>query len=47
VQSLQRARADQDRNFTFRETFDVAAVKFVIKTDLVLNKRMGGLVYEQ
>ncbi len=33
VQSLQMNRADQDRNFTFREAFDVAAKKFVKLAD--------------
>jgi esterase/lipase len=33
VQSLQMIRADQDRNFTFREAFDAAASKFVKLAD--------------
>src|SRR5512137_129696 len=33
VQSLQMVRADQDRNFTFRAAFDVAAGKFVKLAD--------------
>ncbi len=33
VQSLQMARAEQDRNFTFREAFDVPASKFVKLAD--------------
>ena len=33
VQSLQMARAEQDRNFTFRAAFDVAAGKFVKLAD--------------
>ena len=33
VQSLQMMRADQDRNFTFRQAFDVSAVKFVRLAD--------------
>ena len=33
VQSLQMIRADQDRNFTYREAFDVPAAKFVKLAD--------------
>ena len=33
VQSLQMSRADQDRNFTFRQAFDVASAKFVKLAD--------------
>ncbi len=33
IQSLQMMRAEQDRNFTFRQVFDVAAVKFVRLAD--------------
>ena len=33
VQSLQMIRADQDRNFTFRQAFDVSAGKFVKLAD--------------
>jgi dienelactone hydrolase len=33
VQSLQMARADQDRNFTYREAFDVSAQRFVKLAD--------------
>jgi dipeptidyl aminopeptidase/acylaminoacyl peptidase len=33
IQSLQMMRADQDRNFTFRQAFDVSAVKFVKLAD--------------
>lgn len=33
VQSLQMIRADQDRNFTFRQAFDVAAGRFVKLAD--------------
>jgi dipeptidyl aminopeptidase/acylaminoacyl peptidase len=33
VQSLQMVRADQDRNFTFRQAFDVSAKRFVKLTD--------------
>ena len=33
VQSLQMARAEQDRNFTFRQAFDVAARRFVKLAD--------------
>jgi dipeptidyl aminopeptidase/acylaminoacyl peptidase len=33
VQSLQMVRAEQDRNFTFREAFDVAAKKFIKLAD--------------
>ncbi len=33
VQSLQMVRADQDRNFTFRSAFDVAAGRFVKLAD--------------
>jgi len=33
VQSLQMARAEPDRNFTFRQAFDVAAAKFVRLAD--------------
>ncbi len=33
VQSLQMVRAEQDRNFTFRQAFDVSAKKFVKLTD--------------
>ena len=33
VQSLQMTRADQDRNFTFRQAFDVAGGKFVKLAD--------------
>ncbi len=33
VQSLQMVRADQDRNFTFRAAFDVAAGKFIKLAD--------------
>jgi len=33
VQSLQMIRANQDRNFTFRQAFDVTAKKFVRLTD--------------
>ena len=33
VQSLQMVRAEQDRNFTFRQAFDVAARKFVKLAD--------------
>src|SRR6185369_17448307 len=33
VQSLQMARAEQDRNFTFREAFDAPASKFVKLAD--------------
>ncbi len=33
VQSLQMTRAETDRNFTFRETFDVSAAKFVKLAD--------------
>jgi esterase/lipase len=33
VQSLQIARADQDRNFTYREVFDVPAQRFVKLAD--------------
>ncbi len=33
VQSLQMIRAEQDRNFTFRQAFDVAAIKFVKLAD--------------
>jgi dienelactone hydrolase len=33
VQSLQMIRAEPDRNFTFRQAFDVAAVKFVKLAD--------------
>jgi dipeptidyl aminopeptidase/acylaminoacyl peptidase len=33
IQSVQMTRADADRNFTFREAFDVAATKFVTLAD--------------
>ena len=33
IQSVQMIRADQDRNFTFREAFDVAGGKFVRMAD--------------
>ena len=33
VQSLQMARAEQDRNFTYRQAFDVAARKYIKLTD--------------
>jgi hypothetical protein len=33
IQSMQMIRADQDRNFTFREAFDVATTKFVKLAD--------------
>jgi dipeptidyl aminopeptidase/acylaminoacyl peptidase len=33
IQSVQMIRADQDRNFTYREAFDVAANKYVALTD--------------
>ncbi len=33
IQSLQMMRADTDRNFTFRQAFDVSAVKFVKLAD--------------
>src|SRR4029077_1744602 len=33
IQSVQMIRAEQDRNFTFREVFDVAAQKFVKLAD--------------
>jgi len=33
VQSLQMARAEQDRNFTYREVFDVSAQRFVKLAD--------------
>jgi outer membrane biosynthesis protein TonB/dienelactone hydrolase len=33
VQSLQMARADQERNFTYREAFDASAAKFVKLAD--------------
>jgi dienelactone hydrolase len=33
VQSLQMTRAEQDRNFTFRQAFDVAAAKYVKLAD--------------
>ncbi len=33
IQSVQMIRADQDRNFTFREAFDVAGAKFVKLAD--------------
>ncbi len=33
VQSLQMMRADQDRNFTFRQAFDASALKFVRLAD--------------
>ncbi len=33
VQSLQMARADTERNFTYRQAFDVAAVRFVKLAD--------------
>ena len=33
IQSLQMARADTDRNFTFRQAFDVSATKFVKLAD--------------
>ena len=33
IQSVQMIRADQDRNFTFREAFDVAGGKFVKLAD--------------
>jgi dipeptidyl aminopeptidase/acylaminoacyl peptidase len=33
VQSLQMTRADQDRNFTFRQAFDVAGARFVKLAD--------------
>jgi hypothetical protein len=33
VQSLQMARAEQDRNFTYREAFDVTATRFVKLAD--------------
>ena len=33
VQSLQMVRAEQDRNFTFRQTFDVSAKRFVKLAD--------------
>jgi dienelactone hydrolase len=36
VQSLQMARAEQDRNFTFRQAFDVPASKFVKLADETL-----------
>lgn len=33
IQSMQMIRADQDRNFTFRQAFDVSAGKFVLLAD--------------
>jgi len=36
VQSLQMARADADRNFTFRSAFDIASAKFVPLADSTL-----------
>ena len=36
IQSMQMIRADQDRNFTFREAFDVSAAKFVKLADATM-----------
>ena len=36
IQSVQMTRADQDRNFTFREAFDANAKKFVLLADETL-----------
>ncbi len=36
VQSLQMARAEQDRNFTFRQVFDVSAGKYVKLADATM-----------
>jgi dipeptidyl aminopeptidase/acylaminoacyl peptidase len=36
IQSAQMVRADQDRNFTFRQAFDVAAKRYVMLTDATM-----------
>jgi fermentation-respiration switch protein FrsA (DUF1100 family) len=36
IQSVQMIRADQDRNFTFRQAFDVSATKFVKLADATM-----------
>jgi len=36
IQSVQMIRAEQDRNFTFRQVFDVSAAKFVQLTDATM-----------
>jgi dipeptidyl aminopeptidase/acylaminoacyl peptidase len=38
IQSVQMTRADQDRNFTFREAFDVSAAKFVRLADATMRE---------
>jgi len=38
VQSLQMIRADQDRNFTYREAFDVTGAKFVKLADSTMRE---------
>jgi dipeptidyl aminopeptidase/acylaminoacyl peptidase len=38
VQSLQMIRAEQDRNFTYRQAFDVAANKFIKLADTTLKE---------
>jgi dipeptidyl aminopeptidase/acylaminoacyl peptidase len=38
IQSQQMTRADQDRNFTYREAFDVAGAKFVTLADSTMRE---------
>jgi dipeptidyl aminopeptidase/acylaminoacyl peptidase len=38
VQSMQILRADQERNFSFRQAFDVSAVKFVKLADVTMRE---------
>jgi len=38
IQSLQMMRADTDRNFTFRQSFDVSAAKFVKLADATMRE---------